>query len=336
MPPITDTDCLTVRLSALGDAILTTGVLEHWRRTRGLHFHILTRAALAPVFAEHPAVRGVIAVDTPDLRTRPWLRLCRELATRHGRLPLIDLHANLRTSILRAIWPGPKRTYAKLGLTRRLFLATRHPLFARRLRAMNVPQRYSLALDATAPDMAAVRPVIFLTADERAKAASILTERALNHPIAIHPFATHMAKTPPAEVWRALVRALRAEGRDVVILGRADTPLFPNQPFDLTNATDLRLTAAVLAASRCLISGDSGPMHLATAVGAPCIALFGPTTREWGFYPSGPHDIAHQSPCPDAPCSLHGQDTCTRDQACMNAISSDLIRDLIRGLPHPD
>lgn len=332
---ITNTDCLVVRLSALGDAILTTGVLEHWRQTRGLHFHVLTRAALAPIFSGHPAVRGVIGVDTPDLRFRPWLRLCRDLAARHGRMPLFDLHANLRTTLLRQVWTGPTRSYAKLGLTRRLFLATRHPIFARSLRALNVPQRYSLALDQTAPDQAQLRPAIFLSVGEQAQAASLLAERQLNRPIAIHPFATHPAKTPGAPVWKNLINTLRADGHDVVVLGRAEAPLFPDQAFDLTNSTDLRLTAAVLAASQCLISGDSGPMHLATAVGTTCIALFGPTTREWGFYPSGPHDIVHQSPCPDAPCSLHGQNACTRDHACMHAISSDLIRSLLRALPRP-
>lgn len=330
---IINTDCLVVRLSALGDAILTTGVLEHWRQTRGLSFHVLTRAALAPVFAGHPAVRGVIAVNTPDLRPHPWLRLCRDLASRHGRIPLIDLHANLRTTLLRLVWTGPTRTYAKFGLTRRLFLATRHPFFARRLRALNVPQRYSLALDESAPLPAQVRPIVFLTPDEQTRAASILAERHLKRPIAIHPFATHPAKAPSAEVWKHLIQMLRADGHDVVVLGQAQTPLFPDHAFDLTNATDLRLTAAVLAASQCLISGDSGPMHLATAVGTPCIALFGPTTMEWGFYPSGPRDIVHQSPCPDAPCSLHGQNACTRDHACMRAISADLVRALLRSLP---
>jgi len=333
---ITATECLVVRLSALGDAILATGVLEHWRRVRDLRFHVLTRKALAPIFAGHPAVRAIIPVDTPDLRPLPWLRLCRDLAARHAHMPLIDLHGNLRTVALRQLWKGPTHAYAKMGLTRRLFLATRQPFFARRLRALNVPQRYSLALDATAPEAAQVRPVIFLDTDELTQGATILAERNLRRPIAIHPFATHPAKSPAATIWRALIDDLRASGHDVVIVGQAMTPLYPDQPFDLTNATDLRQTAAVLAASQCLISGDSGPMHLATAVGTPCIALFGPTTREWGFYPSGPHDIVHQSPCPDAPCSLHGQNTCTRNNACMRGISAELIRDLLRSLPRED
>ncbi len=160
-----------------------------------------------------------------------------------------------------------------------------------------------------------------------------MSARGLKRPIAIHPFATHPAKTPRTEFWKTLIHALRAQGLDILVLGRSTAPLFPGQNFDLTNATNLRQTAALLAASHCLISGDSGPMHLATAVDTPCIALFGPTTREWGFYPSGTHDVIFQSPCADAPCSLHGQDTCTRGHACMNAISEDTILRLLNPFP---
>jgi ADP-heptose:LPS heptosyltransferase len=311
--PFTDRECLVVRLSALGDAILTTGVLEYWRERAGLTFHVLTRPALAPVFDHHPAVRQVITVDEGDLHGLRWPRFCRELARTYGRIPLIDLHANLRTLILRTLWTGPVRAYAKRSLTRRLFLATRHPFFAGRLRRENVPQRYSLALEHTAPDAAALRPRIFLSEDEQARAGETLARLGLTNPVAIHPYATHPAKSPDAEVWRKAVQELESRGREVLILGRNPAPLLPGSPRDLTNSTDLRATAA-------------------TGVGTPAIALFGPTTREWGFYPSGPRDIVHQIPCPQAPCSLHGQHACTLDNACMKGVSATLLLELLDSL----
>ena len=276
--PFTDRECLVVRLSALGDAILTTGVLEYWRERAGLTFHVLTRPALAPVFGHHPAVRPVITVDEGDLHGLPW------------------------------------------------------PPFAGRLRRENVPQRYSLALEHTAPDAAALRPRIFLNEDEQARAGETLARLGLANPVAIHPYATHPAKSPDAEVWRKAVQQLESRGREVLILGRNPAPLLPGSPRDLTNSTDLRATAAIIARCTCLITGDSGPMHLATGVGTPAIALFGPTTREWGFYPSGPRDIVHQIPCPQAPCSLHGQHACTLGNACMKGVSATLLLELLDSL----
>jgi len=328
----TNRECLTVRLSALGDAILTTGVLEHWRRSRGLTFRVLTRPALAPVFENHPAVSAVITVDEDRLHGKRWLRFCRELARDCGQLPLVDLHVNLRTLLLRTVWPGPTRTYAKRSLTRRLFLLTRHPFFAAQLRRLNVPQRYSLALDTEAAQASELRPRIFLSPDEVARARETMEALGLSRPIAVHPFATHPAKTPGEEVWKTAISVLEGRGEQVLVLGRNPHPLFPGSARDLTNSTSLRATAALLSQCRCLVTGDSGPMHLATGVDTPVIALFGPTTREWGFYPSGPHDIVHQIDCAKAPCSLHGQDVCTLGNACMAGVSARLLLELLDSL----
>jgi ADP-heptose:LPS heptosyltransferase len=328
----TNQECLTVRLSALGDAILTTGVLAYWHSRAGLTFRVLTRPHLAPVFAHHPAISQIVAVRDEDLRGAAWVRFCRSLAREMGHLPLVDLHGNLRTLLLRLLWPGPTRTYPKFSLTRRLFLATRHPLLSARLCRLNVPQRYGLALDSFAAPRSDLRPRIFLGREEKALASETLAHLGVKHPIAIHPYATHPAKTPRAEVWRDLVRALRSRGDEVIVIGRHDRPLLPGDPCDLTSATDLRATSAVLSMCRALITGDSGPMHLATAVDTPVAALFGPTTREWGFYPSGPRDKVRQITCAKAPCSLHGQDACALGNVCMQGISAPALLELIDSL----
>ena len=57
-----------IRLSALGDVALTTGVLMRWRETLGLTFTVLTRESFAPLFFRHPAVREVVGLKTDDLR----------------------------------------------------------------------------------------------------------------------------------------------------------------------------------------------------------------------------------------------------------------------------
>ncbi|NLW80646.1 MAG: glycosyltransferase family 9 protein [Desulfovibrionales bacterium] len=326
-------ECLTIRLSALGDAILTTGVLRHWQDHFGLSFHILTRPALAPVFDNHPAVRSVITVEEKDLRGLAWIRLCRSLATAYGRMPFIDLHGTLRTRALRLLWPGPTRAYPKFSFSRRLFLATHHPFFSRRLNRYNVPQRYSLALQNDAPEKSALRPQIVLRENEIIQARLRLNALGLQDPIAIHPYATHPAKTPRPQVWTNMIRTLADMGHEIIVLGRNPIPLLPDWPLDLTNSTDLRTTSALLSLCRGLITGDSGPMHLAAAVGTPVVALFGPTTQEWGFFPTGPADIVYQSPCPKAPCSLHGQNVCPLDNACMAEISPAKLIDLVSALP---
>ncbi len=72
-------------------------------------------------------------------------------------------------------------------------------------------------------------------------------------------------------------------------------------------------------------------MHLACGVGTPVVALFGPTTRTWGFYPEGPKDVVLECDLPCRPCSLHGGKTCQRNLECMSNISpEDVLQALVR------
>jgi ADP-heptose:LPS heptosyltransferase len=321
------------RLGHLGDVVLATGVLEYWRRTRGLTFAFVTRQAQAPVFMEHPAVDEVYVVREPHLESlASWIRTCRELAARYAGRGLVDLHGTLRSRILSLLWSGPVWRYPKAGWDRRLLLATGSAKARERLRARNVPQRYALAIEGVAPPAGELTPVVRLSERERAWAGEFLAGLALTgeRPLAaLHPYATHPNKAWPVEHWRALIQGLKTAGWDALVLGRtsggAASPFADLGPRDLTGRTDLRQTCALLARSQGLVTGDSGPLHLGTAVGVPVTALFGPTGREWGFFPSGPRDTVLQRDMPCRPCSLHGRKPCARGPACLAAITPEEV-----------
>ena len=319
----------TIRLSAMGDALLITGVLEYWRQTRQMKFTVLTRAALAPLFEHHPAVSRVVPLRSEDLTPLRLITLARHLSKEHA--GLIDLHGNLRSRIFSASWRGTVHHYIKLGLERRLFLLSHGQLFAQRLSSLNVPQRYALALESDAPDRSRLLPRLFLTSEEQAWAKAALAS--VNGPIVmLHPYATHRNKMWPEENWRSLIRRLLAEGLTPIVIGRQADPM-PHlvDKGDFTNKTSLRETAALLAQASILITGDSGPMHLAASVGTPVIALFGPTTEAWGFAPAGTQDTVlqvHDLSC--RPCSLHGSRPCSKGLACMLGLTPEAVFDTVR------
>jgi len=112
--------------------------------------------------------------------------------------------------------------------------------------------------------------------------------------VVVHPSASVPARAPsPAHAGR-LVAALVASGRSVVVTGGpgdaalaaavvADTP----EAVDLAGRTTFGELAAVLAGAECLVSGNTGPAHLAAAVGTPVVSLFAPVVaaeawRPWG------------------------------------------------------
>jgi ADP-heptose:LPS heptosyltransferase len=279
------------------------------------------------VFAENPFVERTITPEAGDLRLPRLAGWLRELTAEYRGWGLLDLHGNLRSRLLGLLWRGPVLRYPKEGLARRVFLVSGGRFCGPRLRAASVAMRYARAVEKTPPPSAAVLPRLWLAEAEQAEArahlAAIFPDGGAA-PVALHPYAAHALKSWPETRWRELAALLDERGQPWLVIGRGK-PLFPGDPRDNTNATTLRQSAALLARCRCLVTGDSGPMHLATAVGTRVVALFGPTTREWGFFPAGPGDRVLERDCPCRPCSLHGKPACPRAGECLGGITAEEV-----------
>jgi heptosyltransferase II len=105
--------------------------------------------------------------------------------------------------------------------------------------------------------------------------------------------------------------------------GRAEDPANP-EVINLAGATTLRELCAALKLCRVLLTNDSGPMHVAAALGIPVVVPFGSTSPELTG-PGLPGDSRHQllkSNVPCAPCFLR---ECPIDFRCMNSISVERV-----------
>jgi heptosyltransferase-2 len=80
---------------------------------------------------------------------------------------------------------------------------------------------------------------------------------------------------------------------------------------DATGALGLLGSAALLARCRVLETNDSLPLHLATAMDVPTVAVFGPTVPAFGFGPLATRSRVVEHPAmPCRPCHAHGPATC--------------------------
>ncbi|MBR0458024.1 MAG: glycosyltransferase family 9 protein [Victivallales bacterium] len=93
------------------------------------------------------------------------------------------------------------------------------------------------------------------------------------------------------------------------------------RPVNLAGKTSFGGLAALLARSRALMTVDSGPMHLAAALGTRCFALFGATDPVLTG-PYGPAHVVFRSPCPDSPCL---ERNCPRHADCTANLAPDTI-----------
>jgi ADP-heptose:LPS heptosyltransferase len=110
--------------------------------------------------------------------------------------------------------------------------------------------------------------------------------------VVVHPGASVPARAPGPERAAAMVRALVADGWRVVVTGGpAETDLgrrvAGRDAVDLSGRTDLAELARVLCGARCVVVGNTGPAHLAAAVGTPVVSLFAPVVPAGRWAPWG-------------------------------------------------
>lgn len=328
--PVSNT-AVVFRLSAMGDVALLSGVLAYWHEQYHTKFILITRAEFAPLFENHPAVISMEKLSKEQLVFKEYKQLCIQLAKKYADFPLFDLHASTRSRLLARKWKTKVYRYNKMPVLRRLFLWTKGKIGKSALLEKNVCQRYASLLCDENVERLLLKPRIFLTNEEKNIAKNILNELfpdTTKKIIAVHPFATHSAKTLPLHRWQEICERLGMEYQ-ILLVGKGNLPEpIPGQSF--INKTDLRELCAILSACSLLITGDSGPMHLANAVDTPLLALFGPTSREWGFFPVGENVHILQKDMPCRPCSLHGKQKCTQKISCLEKISTEEILEQVK------
>ncbi len=254
---------LFITSTRIGDAVLSTGVIDHLMRAHpDARFTVAVGRVAEGVFARMPALDRIIPIEKKRFGLH-WLGLWRDVAFTRW-----DLVVDLRGSAI--AW---------------LLLAGRRAV----MRGGRRPGHRLLHIAATLGITPAPRPVAWFGPAEAAKAASLLPNGAAI--LALGPTANWVRKVWPADRFLTLARLLTGpggalEGARIVVLGGPGAQerdmaasVLAGLPgsIDLVGALDLPQAAAVLARCALFVGNDSGLMHLSAATGTPTIGLFGPT-----------------------------------------------------------
>jgi heptosyltransferase-2 len=135
------------------------------------------------------------------------------------------------------------------------------------------------------------------------------------------------------------VRRSLNDGLAVVIVGGADDAALgaaladggTGRVVSSAGAFGLQATGALLHRARALVSGDTGVMHMATAVGTPVLALFGPTVEAFGFFPYTRKAGVLELPLPCRPCTSQGGPVCPLGHhRCMVDLQPEIVHETLR------
>jgi heptosyltransferase-2 len=306
---------LVIRLTALGDVLLATPLLRALRKAfPEAEIDWLVEGNLRPLLIANPHLSRAL----PD---SPW----GHERLRQQRYDLIvDLQNKPRTFWLRTRL-RPRRSVV---LRKRSLVGALASLFGR-----DPPERGPSAVDRNL----AVATALGIPLQGRELDLSIppigsieaapLLARTSARPIGLAPGAAHATKRWPyfAELGQRLIR----DGRAILLLGGlADVPVLDAVGSALGTGClgDTRLLsvaglAAAIAGCSAIVSNDSGPAHIAAAVGTPALVLFGPTSPE-RWTPPGRLVRALSLNLSCSPCTNHGGERCPiGTHACMKDLT---------------
>lgn len=314
----TDPRIAIVKLSALGDVVHALPVARALRRRYpDATLTWIVEARARAVVSSHPDLDRVIAVDTRGWRRRVWRprstgAVLGELARvrdriRRGRFDVaLDLQGLAKSAVLTRLTHAPVRIGFARSHSRELAWLAVNRRVVPPAAAVHVVDQY---LSLLAPlGIGPVTPEFRLparpAADQRMR--EFLAEHKLDAAdrlVALNPGAGRADKRWPLPHFRALAERLAAEAdaRLLLLWGPGEREMAEQiggglaAPLVLAPPTDVDHLAALLRRVALVIAGDTGPLHLAAALGTPALGLFGPTRGERNG-PYGPHGRALQSP----------------------------------------
>lgn len=336
--PSAPRNILIIRLSALGDVVMSSGLIPALRSVHPqARISWLTEPPAAPLLRDNPGLDQLIIWPRGTWQQLWHERRYKDLfnAIRAFRQELrgkrydlvVDAHGLLKSGLCAWFTGAPHR----IGLMPRegsqwLVHEKVEPPPAQDLR-MGSEYRY-LARHLGATD-AAFQPDIQPGVQARATAEQALHEAGVNRPYAVLcPFTTRPQKHWFDDHWHALATALRRKGLTPVMLGgpgdaKAAATIAQATPGLVNLAGRLKLdeSAAVIADCALLIGVDTGLTHLGSAFRRPTVALFG-STRPYLDGGSARTTILYDAlPC--SPCRRHP--TCNGRFDCMRQLTPDRV-----------
>jgi lipopolysaccharide heptosyltransferase II len=284
---------LVVKIAAIGDLLMATPALRALKNDpRTAAVHLLAGRSIAALAGEHPDVDKVFFLDdrrifhgNPASKVAEVLRVARVLRRENYDVGF-NFHRDWRFNIILFL-AGCKRRVGFARAGRRSWMLTeavpvegiKHHIF-----------HYCDLIKTLGIFCLDFKMAFPLAAAALAAAAKFPIPGSLGDYIVLAPGGAANVKEEmesrrwPAENFAALAGLLLAAGRRVLLLGSGGdvaiaARIRAQQPgvIDLTGRTTLAEAAAILKGSRLLVCNDSGLMHLAAAVGARVVSIFGPT-----------------------------------------------------------
>jgi len=318
---------LLIRFSSLGDLVLLSALVEGIALSFPGHaLHLATKEQYRELYEGNPHIERIHVLPA-GAGFRELLRIRQRLAAERFEI-IIDAHNVIRSGFLYHSLPAARK--ARLGKehVRKLSLIRAgKDLFGE---TVSMKERYLSLLASLGADIPDVSTRLYPTPAAESAAEAFFEENGLTGRtvVALAPGARWETKRWPVEGFSEIARAVSSPERGVLVIGGSEetgicrTVSSADGAVDACGRLSIMETAAALGKASVLVTNDSAPLHIAEAAGTPVIALFGPTVRQFGYYPLLERSITLDRDLACRPCSRNGSRTCRLESRdCLDAIA---------------
>ncbi|MFW5656042.1 MAG: glycosyltransferase family 9 protein [Bacteroidota bacterium] len=320
---------LIIRFSSIGDIVLTTPVVRCLKQqVEGAEVHYVTKKQFKGILEPNPYVDKVITLDDG---LKSLIRVLKDQPYDY----IIDLHHNIRTTIIKNRLKRMSFTFNKINLPKWLMVNFK----LNRLPDMHIVDRYMNTLRLFDVENDTQGLDYFIPPSEEIELNTLPVTHQKGY-IGWVIGAKHNTKKYPVE---HVVEIIKTLNKPVILLGgpddNAEAGMIVSQTGPLVyngcGKYSLNGSASLVRQARVIVSNDTGLMHIASAFKKPIVSLWGNTIPEFGMYPYLPGEGSHIAEVKGLscrPCSKIGYQKCPKKHfKCMHDIDRERIIEIISG-----
>ncbi|MCG2725844.1 MAG: lipopolysaccharide heptosyltransferase II [Elusimicrobia bacterium] len=322
-----------VQTAFLGDCALTLPLIEKIKNSAAnSKITVISRPETSQVFKSSNSVDDVIIDNKRNSKFffPEFINLVKQIRTRNFDIAIIP-HRSIRSALLAFLAKVPVR----IG-----FSESAGKIFLNKI----VP--FSWLLHDAERNLTLLLPLIENIAPSTTKlnvSTGILEKFKFidDMAIGINPGSAWPTKRWPKEHYGKLIKLLYEKYKKKILIIGSKKEISWNKEIEtlagkdtcvnLTGKTTVEELMWLIKNLKLFITNDSGPMHIAAAFGIEVIAIFGPTTKELGFFPYSKKSFVIEENLECRPCALHGSKKCPRGHfLCMNLISVERVYNRVK------
>ncbi len=316
---------LVIRFSSIGDIVLTTPVIRCIKnKYPDAEIHFLTKSSFASVISSNPNVSKVISIDKEVAEVGDQLK-------REEYDFVVDLHKNIRSRQVKSIVKTNSESFNKYNWEKWLLTSFK----INKMPDLHIVDRYLETVKGLSVNNDGLGLDFYIDAKNE------VTNPPFENYVALVIGAAHATKALTVEKMVELVDAINA---NFVLVGgprekgKAKEVIQKSKNSNLFNACgsfNIEQSASLLKQSNCVITPDTGMMHIASALEKPVISVWGNTVPEFGMYPYIPQNkgLVHIVEVKDLkcrPCSKIGHPACPKKHLnCIRQLDVNQIKNLV-------